>query len=47
MDTIAGNYRILDPAALDTGQAWRPKAEAAPVVHQREFPVNNAVVNFP
>jgi murein DD-endopeptidase len=33
------------PAVLDSAQAWRPKAE--PVVHRREFPVDNAVASFP
>jgi murein DD-endopeptidase len=36
-----------DPAVLDAGQAWQPKTQAAPVVHRREFPFNNAVVTFP
>jgi murein DD-endopeptidase MepM/ murein hydrolase activator NlpD len=35
-----------DPAVLDSGQAWRPNSQAAPVVHRRELPVNNAVVTF-
>ncbi len=36
-----------DPAVLNTGQAWRPKTQAAPVVHRRALPVDNAVVTFP
>jgi murein DD-endopeptidase len=32
---------------LDAGHAWQPKTKAAPVVHRREFPVDNAVVTFP
>jgi murein DD-endopeptidase len=38
---------IDDPAVLDSGQAWRPRTQGAPVVHRREFPVDNAVANFP
>jgi hypothetical protein len=36
-----------DPAVLDSGQAWKPGGQAAPVVHRRELPVNDAVVTFP
>jgi hypothetical protein len=39
---------VLDgPDAVDNGQAWRPKPQEKPVVHRREFPVDNAVVAFP
>jgi murein DD-endopeptidase MepM/ murein hydrolase activator NlpD len=37
---------IDDPAVLDTGQAWQPKTQV-PVIHRREFPVDNAVATFP
>jgi murein DD-endopeptidase MepM/ murein hydrolase activator NlpD len=36
-----------DEDALDAGQPWKPKAQAAPVVHRQEFPLNKAVVTFP
>ena len=36
-----------DPAVLDSGQAWKPDSKAAPVLHRRDLPVNNAVVTFP
>jgi hypothetical protein len=36
-----------DPAVLDSGQAWSPNSQGAPVVHRRELPLNNAVVSFP
>jgi hypothetical protein len=32
---------------LNKGQTWRPKPEDKTVLHKREFPVNDAVVNFP
>jgi hypothetical protein len=32
---------------LDSGQPWRANPSDKPVVREREFPVNNAVVNFP
>jgi hypothetical protein len=35
------------PAVLDSGQAWRPKTQVKPVVHRREFPIDNAVATFP
>jgi len=35
------------PDALDAGQPWQPQSQETPVVHRREFPVNNAVVIFP
>jgi murein DD-endopeptidase len=38
---------IDNPAVLDSGEAWRPKAQAKPVVHRREFPVDNMVVTLP
>ena len=38
---------VEDPAVVDTFQTWRPKAGAVPVVRRREFPVDNAVVDFP
>lgn len=38
---------VAHPEELDTGQSWQPKAEVKPVVHRREFPVNNAVTTFP
>ena len=31
----------------DIGKAWQPKTGETPVVHRREFPVDNAVVTFP
>jgi murein DD-endopeptidase len=39
---------ILDDeeAVLEQGRAWQPKAQEKPVVRQREFPVDKAVVNF-
>ena len=42
MGTVSGGE-----APLESGQAWRANPGEKPVVHQREFPVNNAVVNFP
>jgi murein DD-endopeptidase len=36
-----------EAAVLDAGQPWRPKTQATPVVHRREFPFDNAVVTFP
>jgi murein DD-endopeptidase MepM/ murein hydrolase activator NlpD len=39
---------VIDrPEVLDDGQPWRPKTQATPVIHRREFPVDNAVVTFP
>ncbi len=40
---------VVDDRAvlLGNGQAWQPKTQEQPVVHQREFLVNNAVVTFP
>jgi murein DD-endopeptidase MepM/ murein hydrolase activator NlpD len=38
---------IEGPEVQDTGKAWRPKTGEMPVVHRREFPVDNAVVTFP
>jgi murein DD-endopeptidase len=38
---------VADPAALDAGQAWRPKFGERPVVHPREFPTDRAVLVFP
>lgn len=38
---------VTDPNALDTGQGWRRQTQVPPVVHRREFPVDNAVVTFP
>jgi hypothetical protein len=35
------------PEVLDAGQAWRPKTGEKPVLHQQEFPVDNAVVPSP
>ena len=31
----------------DDAKPWRPKPNENPIVHQREFPVNNTVVNLP
>lgn len=36
-----------DIGILDTGAAWRPPASARPAAHRGEFPVDNAVVDFP
>jgi peptidase M23-like protein len=47
LETFTQLGAIDDPAVLDSGQGWWPKTQAAPVVHRREFPVDNAVVNFP
>jgi hypothetical protein len=47
LDTFTEQGVIEDPDMLDTGQAWRPKNDTAPVLHRQEFPVDNAVVNFP
>jgi murein DD-endopeptidase len=38
---------LKNSTVLDDGSAWQPKHEAKPVVHRREFPVDNAVVTFP
>jgi len=38
---------IEDSALLDSGRPWQPKTQEKPVVHRREFPVDNAVVTFP
>ncbi len=47
LDTFTELGVIDDPDVLDSGQAWRPKAETAPVIHRQEFPVDNAVVTLP
>jgi murein DD-endopeptidase MepM/ murein hydrolase activator NlpD len=36
-----------DPAVQDNGGVLLPKSQEKPVVHRREFPLNNAVVAFP
>jgi len=36
-----------DPDVQDNGQVLLPKTREKPVVHEREFPVNNAAVTFP
>jgi hypothetical protein len=36
-----------DQDAVDAGQVWQPKPKVMPVVHRREFPLDNAVVTFP
>jgi murein DD-endopeptidase len=33
-------------AVPDKGQAWQPKTQEKPVVHQGEFPIDKAVVSF-
>lgn len=33
--------------ALDSGEAWQPKANATPAAHRLDFPVDSAVVTFP
>jgi murein DD-endopeptidase len=38
---------VEGPAVLDSGQAWRPKTQEEPIVHRREFPIDNAVATFP
>jgi hypothetical protein len=39
---------VIDgPDVLDSGKAWPPNAGEKPVVHHREFPVDNGVVTFP
>jgi murein DD-endopeptidase len=38
---------VSDEDALEHGQAWQAQAQERPVVRQREFPINKAVVNFP
>jgi murein DD-endopeptidase MepM/ murein hydrolase activator NlpD len=47
LETFTQTGLVEDQAVIDSGQAWRPKTQAAPVVHRREFPVDNAVVTFP
>ncbi len=47
LDSFTQLGLIDDPAVLDSGEAWRPQIQVAPVVHQREFPVDNAVATFP
>ena len=38
---------VIDgPDVLDSGKAWPPNAGEKPVVHHREFPLNNGVVTF-
>jgi hypothetical protein len=36
-----------DPAVQDNGEVLLPKTQEKPVVHRREFPMNNTVVTFP
>jgi len=36
-----------DPAVQGNGGVLLPKSQEKPVVHRREFPLNNAVVAFP
>jgi hypothetical protein len=36
-----------DPDIQDNGRVLLPKTQEKPVVHAREFPVNNAAVTFP
>ncbi|HEX4809586.1 MAG TPA: peptidoglycan DD-metalloendopeptidase family protein [Bryobacteraceae bacterium] len=38
---------VDDPGVLDSDEGWRPKTQTTPVVHRREFPIDNAVVTFP
>jgi murein DD-endopeptidase len=39
---------VNDPdTMLEKGEAWLPQPGRAPVLHQREFPTDNAVVAFP
>lgn len=47
LETFTQLGLIEGPEVLDTGKAWQPKTGAAPVVHRREFPLDNAVVTFP
>jgi murein DD-endopeptidase MepM/ murein hydrolase activator NlpD len=35
-----------EEAVLDHGRAWQPKPQVKPVVHQQEFPIDKAVMNF-
>jgi len=46
LDTFTQLGVLDDPAALDAGQSWQPKTKVMPVVHRREFPVDNAVMIF-
>ncbi|HXY52720.1 MAG TPA: M23 family metallopeptidase [Terriglobales bacterium] len=36
-----------DPDVQDSGRILLPKSQEKPVIHEREFPVNNAAVTFP
>jgi hypothetical protein len=47
LETFTQLGELDDPAMLDRGQPWRPQTKTPPVVHRREFTVDNAVVNFP
>jgi murein DD-endopeptidase len=38
---------LKDSSVLDDGSPWQPKPDVKPVVHRREFPVDNAVITFP
>ena len=44
--TQTGTVNGAEPL-LDSGQPWRSKPGDKPVVREREFPANNAVVSFP
>jgi hypothetical protein len=47
LETFTQTGIVEGPEILDTGKAWQPKPGDAPVVHRREFPIDNAVLVFP
>ena len=38
---------LEDAKVLDAGEPWRPKAQTTPVVIHNEFPINEAILDFP
>jgi len=46
LETFTQKGIVEGPEILDTGKAWQPKTGETPVVHRREFPIDNAVVVF-
>jgi murein DD-endopeptidase MepM/ murein hydrolase activator NlpD len=38
---------LEDATALDAGEPWRPKTQTTPVVIHNEFPMNEAILDFP
>jgi hypothetical protein len=45
--TQEGTVSEATTTSLDSGQAWRPTPADKPVIHEGQFPTNNAVVSFP